>query len=108
MKQFNCILSISFVLLFCTIHAKAQTGIMYPKHEYTYATFQNSDRTYGYTILDNGKKYIHQPTIPARTGNKGFSTKQDAEKVATLMINKIKKGMTPNVTVEELKRLNIR
>ena len=38
----------------------------------------------------------------------GFKTKADAEKVAKLIITKIKKGeMPPSVTPEELKKLNV-
>jgi len=41
-------------------------------------------------------------------GNEGFTTKQDAEKVALLVMDKIRKGeMPPTVLVEELKKLKV-
>ena len=41
-------------------------------------------------------------------GNEGFKTKADAEKVAQLVITKIKKGeMPPTVSVEEMKKLKV-
>lgn len=49
---------------------------------------------------------IHQPAIPGIPGNEGFKTKEAAQKVADLVVNKIKKGeMPPSVTIEELKKL---
>ena len=51
---------------------------------------------------------IHQPVIPGLPGNKGFKTKPDAEKVAKLVIEKIRKGqMPPTVTTEEMKKLKV-
>ena len=51
---------------------------------------------------------IHQPSIPGMPGNDGFKTKADAEKVAQLVIKKIKKGeMPPTVTVEEMKKMKV-
>jgi hypothetical protein len=41
-------------------------------------------------------------------GNEGFKTKADAEKVAKLVIDKIKRGeMPPTVSVEEMKKLQV-
>lgn len=41
-------------------------------------------------------------------GNVNFKTKADAEKVAKLVIDKIKKGeMPPTVTIEELQKLKV-
>ncbi|MES2559222.1 MAG: DUF4907 domain-containing protein [Bacteroidota bacterium] len=111
MKQFNWIILFSFLLLLCSKQAEAQVGIMYrteKTNQYTSAIFQNKDRTFGYTILENGKKYIHQPSIPGRTGSRGFKTKQDAQKVATFVMDKMNKGVIPpSVTEQDLKTLNI-
>ena len=41
-------------------------------------------------------------------GNEGFKTKADAEKVAQLVIDKIRKGeMPPTVTIKEMKKLKV-
>jgi hypothetical protein len=51
---------------------------------------------------------IHQPSAPGLPGNEGFKTKADAEKVAKLVIDKIKKGeMPPSVTKEEMEKLKV-
>ena len=64
--------------------------------------------TYGYDIYKGKKLFIHQPTIPAIPGNNGFATKADAEKVAKLVVEKIKKEESlPTVTVDELKHLGV-
>jgi hypothetical protein len=53
----------------------------------------------------DAKLLIHQPNKPH---NEGFKTKEDAEKVTTLIITKIKNGEMPtNITTEELKKLNV-
>jgi hypothetical protein len=64
------------------------------------------NKTWGYDILVNNKLTIHQPSVPAMPGNEGFKTKEGAEKVARLVIKKMKKGeMPPSVDAEELKKL---
>ena len=64
--------------------------------------------TYGYDIYKGKKLFIHQPTIPAIPGNNGFATKADAEKVAKLVVEKMKKGEAlPTITVDELKHLGV-
>jgi hypothetical protein len=71
-------------------------------------TFQNDTSGWGYDILIEGKKYVHQPHIPAISGNKGFSTQHEAEKVAELVKYKIKNNiMPPSVSPEELDSLGI-
>ena len=63
--------------------------------------------TWGYDILVEGERFIHQPSKPGLPGNRGFSTQAKARKVANLMIKKIRKGeMPPSITLEEMKKLN--
>lgn len=58
---------------------------------------------YGYNIIIDGKLYVHQPHIPAVSGNNGFSTIANAEKAAALIVYKIKNNvMPPSVTSNEL------
>ncbi len=64
--------------------------------------------TWGYDILVDGKRFIHQPSKPGLPGNQGFASKEKAQKVADLMIQKIKRGeMPPGVSIEEMKKLNV-
>jgi hypothetical protein len=72
----------------------------------SYKIISAANDTWGYDIFSSNKLTIHQPTIPGRPGNEGFKTKEAAQKVAELVIEKMKKGvMPPTVTEEELKKL---
>lgn len=74
----------------------------------SYKIISATNGSWGYDIYTNLKVTIHQPIIPGRPINEGFKTKEDAEKVAKLVIEKMKKGeMPPTVTQEELKNLGI-
>jgi hypothetical protein len=74
----------------------------------TYKIIPATNKTYCYDVLADGKIFIHQPSKPGLPGNEGFTTKSSAEKVAKLVITKIKNGeMPPSVTTEELKKLNV-
>ena len=64
--------------------------------------------TFGYDILSDGKLLIHQPNIPGLPGNEGCRTREDAEKLAALVMDKIRKGeMPPTVSNEELRVLGL-
>ncbi len=64
--------------------------------------------TYGYEILADGKLLVRQRNVPGQPGNTGCGTKADAEKLAALVADKVKRGeMPPTVTKEELHHLNI-
>jgi Domain of unknown function (DUF4907) len=65
-----------------------------------------TDGTWGYDILGDGKLLIHQPHIPALSGNSGFATAAQAERVAALAIQKMKKGESlPTLSVSEVQAL---
>ncbi len=69
---------------------------------------ENGVQGFGYDIYIKGKIYVHQPTIPAVAGNKGFSTKQKAEQSARLVIYKIKNNiLPPTVEIRELDSLHL-
>ena len=75
---------------------------------YTIKSFQQPDNSWGYDVYRNGKLTIHQPSIPAVAGNKGFVKRSDAERTAELVIEKMKAGMMPpTVTIEDLKKINV-
>lgn len=101
---FGCFLLAS-PFLFSQVASSERPAI--PEY-YTIKSFQQSDNTWGYDIYKNGKLTIHQPSIPAVPGNKGFAKKSDAEKTAELVIEKMKMGiMPPTITIEELKKINV-
>jgi len=76
--------------------------------EYYYKITQSLNNTWGYDIYKNNKLMICQKNIPTMPGNEGFRSKSDAEKVAKLVIEKLRKGkMPPSVTKEELSALKV-
>jgi hypothetical protein len=74
--------------------------------KFTYKIINCANKTFGYDIFADGKLLIHQTTVPGQPGMEGFSKPESAEKVANLVIVKIKKGeMPPTVTKEEMVKL---
>ncbi len=70
-------------------------------------TFEQ-DGGWGYDIIVNDEKYIHQPNIPAVNGLYTFKTEADAHKVAELVVQKIEGNiMPPTVSTDELELLQI-
>jgi hypothetical protein len=64
--------------------------------------------TYGYEILVKNKVLIRQLNIPGKPGTHGFKKKTDAERVAALVLIKLRQGiMPPTIYDTELKELQI-
>ena len=110
----------TLLLLITTIaaaHAQAQQSpapAAFPSGEplktagFTYNIIPAPNNTWCYDILKDGNLFIHQPSIPGMPGHNGFKTKEQAAKVAQLVITKMKQGeMPPTVSEEELKKLNV-
>ncbi|MEN9440383.1 MAG: hypothetical protein RLZ33_459 [Bacteroidota bacterium] len=112
-------LLVSFVLLFVVACSQTptkssedenngDTNKTLASEKYEVITTENPDQSFGYQILKDGKLMIDQKNIPAIQGNRGFSSKSDAEKIANFAIDKIKKGaFPPTISVEELDSLGI-
>jgi len=106
-----------FIVVFSGTQTKSdqsQGTAQFPKGDkeksavYTYVIIPSVNKTWCYDIYMGKKLFIHQPSIPGLPGNGGFKTKADAEKVAKLVIGKLKKGeMPPSVTIEEMKKLKV-
>jgi hypothetical protein len=74
----------------------------------TYKIIDAPHHTYGYDVFGDGRLMFHQTNVPALPGNEGFSTKEDATKVALLVIDKIRKGeMPPTISINEMKTLGV-
>jgi hypothetical protein len=104
-------LALIFLFGWCWSFAQSKTDISPPSLNtdvaLSYKIISAANNTWGYDIFSSNKLSIHQPTIPGRPGNEGFKTKEAAQKVAELVIEKMKKGeMPPTVTEVELKKLN--
>lgn len=120
MNKVSLKLSLSLFFLFLTAIASSQNmkqtkvqdetkfpeASAYEKSKFTFNIIKAANNTFGYDIIADGKLLIHQPSKPGMPGNEGFKTTQSAEKVAQLVISKIKKGeMPPTVTQEEMQNL---
>jgi hypothetical protein len=89
--------------------APAAATSAYKDATITYNIIDAANGTFGYDVFVNGKLTIHQTSIPALPGNDGFKTKDDATKVAELVMYKIRKGeMPPTVSPEEMKDLGVK
>jgi hypothetical protein len=76
------------------------------------STFEVKDETgksqgWGYDLTINGAK-IHQPTIPAISGNHSFATQEDALKTGNFAAEKMKtSGSLPTLSIHELDSLGV-
>ena len=52
---------------------------------FTFKIINADDNTFGYDIYSERRLIIHQNSIPALPGDRGFTTKANAEKVAKLV-----------------------
>jgi hypothetical protein len=78
------------------------------KANLTYKVIAAEGSGYGYDVFADEKMLIHQPTIPGQPGISGFRKRSDAEKVAKLVIRKLRTGeIPPAITEEELKKLKV-
>src|SRR4030095_6486666 len=119
-KQF--VLLAALLLLILTVNAQQspttpsqdsqQSAAQFPASDayantnLTYKIIDAPNGTFCYDVFADGRLMIHQTSIPAMPGNEGFKTKEDAAKVAELVIQKIRKGeMPPTVSIEEMKEL---
>lgn len=102
-----------FITLVWTIFAHSTQSsrfstIQLKIEDISYRIIPSEDSTFGYEIFVKKKLLIHQPDIPGIPGNKGFTAKYDAEKVAKLVMQKLQKGiMPPTIERKELDSLKI-
>ena len=72
------------------------TSVAFPKTPttatITHRIIDAPGETFGYEILADGKLLVRQTNIPGQPGNNGCATKADAEKLATLVADKVKRG----------------
>lgn len=95
------VLGLSFYTL------KAQPSLKAGNYQYTVVSI--AGKGFGYLIKQNKKTVIKQEHIPSIQGIKAFSSKEDAEKCAKLVVKKLaKSGSLPTISKEELIKLNIK
>ncbi len=63
---------------------------------------------WGYDILNNGKAFIHQPTIPGVSGVVGFANEEQARRVGERAVEKLKQNKElPTLSHDELRQLGV-
>ncbi len=62
---------------------------------------------WGYDVLVDKKVFIHQDCIPAISSFKKFCTKEDALAIGGRVVEKLKKGDKPAISLQELRQLHI-
>lgn len=62
---------------------------------------------WGYDIFAGGKKFIHQPFIPAIPGDYAFKTREDALAVGQKVYDRILAGQVPMVTAAEVRQMGL-
>src|SRR6266568_8889169 len=72
--------------------AKFPEASAYANTKLTYKIIDTPKHTYGYDVFADGRLMIHQTSAPALPSNEGFKTKEDAAKVALLVMRKSKKA----------------
>ncbi len=74
---------------------------------YTYRLFVAPNKVYGYDIFRNGRIIFHQPAMAQPAGDKQSSLikKPLADKAANFAVEKIKKGMSAELTRQELMQI---
>jgi len=88
--------------------AKGPTASAYANTKLTYRIIDTPKHTCGYDVFADGRLMIHQTSAPALPGSEGFKAKEDAIKVALLVIDKIRRGeMPPTISIDEMKKLNV-
>ena len=93
----------SLLLLFLILQLTGCTK----KETLTIESFKTTSG-WGYSIADQNKIIIKQSIIPVINYTKSFSTKEDALKVANLVVEKLKKNISPAVTKNDLILLKIK
>ncbi|HEX3009613.1 MAG TPA: DUF4907 domain-containing protein [Bacteroidales bacterium] len=109
------IIKVSIIILLLVTLAAVVVFIVHKKNkknrsvktEVTLDTFQTSIG-WGYKINVNKKTFIYQPFIPVIETHEGFESKELAERVGNLVIEKLKRKEMPSLTIEDLKQAGVK
>ena len=89
----------------------AQTGTGQTIEVSTFPVKDSADKIkgWGYDLSVNGKRTIHQPLIPAVSGNNPFHSEEEARKTGQLAADKMRtSGNMPTISIRELDSLGIK
>ncbi len=74
-------------------------------------TYENDSSLggWGFDIYVDGRRYIHQPTVPVIAGTHGFETEEQSERAGSMMVMKLKEGrMPPSLDERDLELLGVK
>jgi Domain of unknown function (DUF4907) len=111
MKLFllGTILSVSVRLEAQSIPSPVQSKSSASVNPISYTIIVVTNGTFGYDIFNANHRLIHQTSKPGLPGNEGFRRKEDAGKVAVLVIEKLNRHIVPpSVTVHEMDSLKVK
>ncbi|MDC8004823.1 DUF4907 domain-containing protein [Aureisphaera galaxeae] len=97
---------IFIVVIVLTLMVTESREATTPAYHSKIAQLSNSSHWY-YEIYKNNQLIIKQSHIPGVKGIQGFQSKEEAQKVATVVVKKLVKGDFPTVSKEELEELSI-
>ena len=107
MKVLVSLFSLILILNSCSENS-IQKDQINESDSYKIKSYEVGHEEWGFDILMDNKMIIHQPLIPAVTGNRGFKSEYDAMTTASFMIEKLRKGMTPpTISTQELDSLGV-
>ncbi|WP_431123283.1 DUF4907 domain-containing protein [Flagellimonas flava] len=94
------------IIAFCAYHAFFN-GDKPEDNAYLRPEVVKIEEGYGYLIWVGEKLLVKQESIPAINGEIPFQSYGDARKVSVLVASKLKNRINPEVSVEELRKLNV-
>jgi hypothetical protein len=65
------------------------------------------DKSWYYEIYDNGNLQIRQEYVPGISEKVRFASKTDAERIGTIVLNRLKSGQFPTITEQDLEENEI-
>ncbi|AXT58106.1 DUF4907 domain-containing protein [Aquimarina sp. AD1] len=74
---------------------------------YTLKINERAEKEWYYEVYLDSELIIKQETIPGVPGIQSFKSKEEAKKVGTLVITKLKSGTMPMISLNELKKYDI-
>jgi hypothetical protein len=72
--------------------------------KYDYHVF-HAQKGWGYDILVDDRRIIHQEEIPVIPEARGFESREQAEKTASIIINKLEQNKLPTLTKFEIEQV---
>jgi hypothetical protein len=77
----------------------------YPRAQKYQINLFKSDQGWGYDISIRNNLFIHQPYMPAVSGQVAFINRKSARETAILVVKKLKNKQSPGISSDELRSI---